>query len=73
MSYLTPRSSEPLRSELLLMLADMAGITVEADDLPRLAVALADQFASIEVLDSVDLDDFNPIVEFDPRWHARTA
>jgi Asp-tRNA(Asn)/Glu-tRNA(Gln) amidotransferase C subunit len=73
MSYLTPRSAGPARSDLLLTLAEVAGITIEPEDLGQLAVALADQLASIEVLDEVDLDDFNPIVEFDPRWHGRPA
>jgi hypothetical protein len=73
MSYLTPRSSGPVRADVLLTLAEVAGITVAPEDLPRLAAALADQLASIEVFDDVDLDDFNPIVEFDPRWHDRPA
>jgi hypothetical protein len=73
MSYLTPRSSGPVRAELLLALAEVAGIAVAPEDVPGLAVALADQLASIEIFDAVDLDEFNPIVEFDPRWHGRPA
>jgi hypothetical protein len=73
MSYLTPRSVEPVRPEVLLTLAEVAGITLVSEDLAQLAVALADQLGSIELLDQVDLDDFNPIVEFDPRWHVGPA
>jgi hypothetical protein len=73
MSYLTPRSVEPVRPEVLLILAEVAGITLASDNLGQLAVALADQLGSIELLDQVDLDEFNPIVEFDPRWHDRPA
>jgi hypothetical protein len=73
MSYLTPRSVEPVSTDVLLTLAQVVGVGLVPEDLAGLAVALADQLGSIEVLDNVDLDDFNPIVEFDPRWHARTA
>jgi Asp-tRNA(Asn)/Glu-tRNA(Gln) amidotransferase C subunit len=72
-SYLTPRSAGPVRLDVLLTLAEVAGITVTPEDVDQLAVALADQLGSMEVLDQVDLDDFNPIVEFDPRWHVRPA
>jgi hypothetical protein len=70
MSYLTPRSAAPVPPDVVLVLAGVAGLTVVPEDLAQLAVALADQLGSMEVLDLVDLDDFNPIVEFDPRWHG---
>jgi hypothetical protein len=73
MSYLTPRSAAPVPPDVVVILAGVAGLTVVPEDLAQLAVALADQLGSMEVLDLVDLDDFNPIVEFDPRWHDGTA
>ena len=73
MSYLTPRSTAPVPTDVLLTLAGIAGITLAPEDQAQLAVALADQLGSMEVLDLVDLDDFNPIVEFDPRWHVGPA
>jgi hypothetical protein len=73
MSYLTPRAAGPVRADLLLTLAEVAGISLAPEDLDQLAAALADQLASIAVLDEVDLDAFNPVVEFDPRWHGRPA
>jgi Asp-tRNA(Asn)/Glu-tRNA(Gln) amidotransferase C subunit len=68
MSYLTPRAGGPVSRDVLLTLARVAGITLVPEDLAQLATALADQLGSIEILDEVDLEEFNPIVEFDPRW-----
>ena len=69
MSYLTPRSSEPLSFDLLFALAEACHISIPAEDLAPVAASLADQLAAIDVLDQVDLGDVNPCVEFDPRWH----
>lgn len=70
MSYLTPRAHEPAAADVLLTLAGIAGFKVPPEDLPQLARALADQLASMQVLDTADLSDHDAVTQFDPRWHA---
>ena len=69
MSYLTPRSSEPVSFDLLFALAEACRISIPAEDRAPVATSLADQLSAMEVLDQVDLGDINPCIEFDPRWH----
>jgi hypothetical protein len=68
-SYLTPRSSEPLSFDLLFALAEAVKLSLPAEDLAPVAASLADQLAAMDVLDQLDLGDINPCLEFDPRWH----
>lgn len=49
--------------------AELLGIAVTDDDLAWLADALAEQRAVEAVLDDLVLDDVDPLVTFDPRWH----
>jgi Asp-tRNA(Asn)/Glu-tRNA(Gln) amidotransferase C subunit len=51
------------------LLARLAGLPVPPEDREPLAAALRDQLASVTVLDELDLEDVNPCVEFDSRWH----
>ena len=49
--------------------AELLGIAVSHDDLAWLADALAEQRAVEAVLDDLVLDEVDPLVTFDPRWH----
>jgi hypothetical protein len=49
--------------------AELLGVTVSRDDLAWLADALAEQRAVEAVLDDLMLDEVDPLVTFDPRWH----
>jgi hypothetical protein len=49
--------------------ARLLGVVVDDDDLAWLADALAEQRAVEAVIDSLMLDDVDPLVTFDPRWN----
>jgi Asp-tRNA(Asn)/Glu-tRNA(Gln) amidotransferase C subunit len=49
-------------------LADVAGIKVPEEDVEPLVGALRNHLKGMEVLDRLDLEEFDPIVVFDPRW-----
>ncbi|MGH3219814.1 MAG: hypothetical protein ACRDPY_14090 [Streptosporangiaceae bacterium] len=49
--------------------AELLGIAVSDDDLAWLADALAEQRAIEAVLDDLVLDEVDPLITFDPRWH----
>jgi len=51
------------------LLAEMSGLRLPDDDLPALAEALAAHLAFVEPLLLADLDDANPALTHDPRWH----
>jgi len=69
MSYLTPSSGAAISLELLYAAAEIAHLELPPEDVPALATSFADHLAGIAILDRVDLTDFNPSLEFDPRWH----
>ena len=48
MSYLTPRSSEPVSFDLLFALAEACRISIPAEDVAPVAASLADQLAAME-------------------------
>ena len=68
MSYLTPSSGRVISPEVLRVVAELVGIRVPVTDEAALARSFADQLSAMDMLDSVDLSAFNPVVEFDPRW-----
>ena len=46
---------------------------IVTQDLAPLATAMANQIASIVLLEQLDLAQVNPILEFDPRWPETEA
>jgi hypothetical protein len=54
--------------ELVERLAGLVGLALPAGDLEPLQLVLVHQVASAEALRSLELDDVEPIVSFDPRW-----
>ena len=69
MAYLQPTSGEPISHEAITDMAMALGLTIPPEDLEALAAALRDQLASIERIETLDLTDMSPPVQFDPRWH----
>lgn len=55
-------------SSTVRALADVAGIKVPEEDVEPLVGALRNHLKGMEVLDRLDLEEFDPIVVFDPRW-----
>ena len=54
--------------DLIEQLATLAGLAVPNEDLDLLQAVLANHIASSRALLSLDLEDTEPIVSFDPRW-----
>ena len=50
------------------MLAEVAGIKLPEEDVQPLVGALRNHLKGMEALDRLDLEEFDPIVTFDPRW-----
>jgi hypothetical protein len=69
MPYLRHTGAPQLSPDTVELLARVAGLTLPPEDVEPLAASLADQLASIALLDRLDLANVNPIVDFDPRWH----
>jgi len=55
-------------ADVVRALAGVAGISVPEEDVEPLVSALRNHLKGMEVLDTLDLDDYDPIVTFDPRW-----
>jgi hypothetical protein len=51
------------------LLARLSGLRVPAGDLEGLAGALEQHLAFVEPLLAADLDDTDPALTHDPRWH----
>lgn len=51
------------------LLAELAGLRFPSDDLAPLAEALEVHLAFVAPLLQADLDDVNPSLTHDPRWH----
>lgn len=73
MAYIQPSGVAPLSTEQVQELARLAGLQVPDEDLAPLAIALANQIASMAQLDQLDLAQVSPILEFDPRWPETEA
>ena len=56
-------------ADQVIAAAELLGIAASDDDLAWLADALAEQRAVEAVLDDLVLDEVDPLVTFDPRWH----
>jgi hypothetical protein len=55
-------------ADVVRTLAAVAGISVPHEDVEPLVGALQNHMKGMEELDSLDLDESDPIVDFDPRW-----
>jgi hypothetical protein len=59
---------EDVDADVVRTLAGVAGISVPEEDLQPLVGALQNHLRGMEKLDGLDLDESDPIVDFDPRW-----
>ena len=57
------------RVDQVIAAAELLGIAISDDDLAWLTDALAEQRAVEVVLDDLALDEVDPLITFDPRWH----
>jgi Asp-tRNA(Asn)/Glu-tRNA(Gln) amidotransferase C subunit len=60
--------AEDVDADVVRTLAGVAGITLPEEDVEPLVGALRNHLKGMEVLDSLDLEESDPIVTFDPRW-----
>jgi hypothetical protein len=68
MSYVRSSKSKDIPPETITTIAELLQVPIPEEDLPSLAAAVRDQFASIDPLDKLDLTDVSPCFQFDPRW-----
>ena len=73
MPYLRNTAAVPITLDTLQMLARLVGLTIPPEDIEPLGRALADQLASIALLERLDLAGVDPVLDFDPRWGDHTA
>ena len=59
---------EEVDADVVRTLARVAGISVPDEDVEPLVGALRNHLRGMEVLDGLDLEEYDPIVTFDPRW-----
>jgi hypothetical protein len=59
---------EEVDAEVVRTLAAVAGISAPEEDVQPLVGALRNHMKGMEELDWLDLEEFDPIVDFDPRW-----
>lgn len=59
---------EEVDAEVVRTLAAVAGISAPEEDVQPLVGALRNHLKGMEELDRLDLEEFDPIVDFDPRW-----
>jgi hypothetical protein len=54
---------------VIVALGTLLGLTIPDEDLQPLSTALRDQLASVDRIESLDLEGASPAARFDPRWH----
>jgi hypothetical protein len=60
--------SEDVDEHVVRALARIAGVVIPDEDLAPLIAALRSHLAGMEALEALDVDGYDPIVTFDPRW-----
>lgn len=70
MGYVKSSAAAEIAPETIAAMARLLGLAIPPEELPVLAAAVRDQFASIVPLEALDLTDTMPAIEFDPRWEA---
>ena len=73
MPYMRHSEAQQISPDELQMLARLVGLTIPPEDIEPLGRALADQLASIALLERLDLAGVDPVLTFDPRWGDHTA
>ncbi|MFN8591937.1 MAG: hypothetical protein U0031_10810 [Thermomicrobiales bacterium] len=68
MAYVKSGAASDIPIETVAAMAQLVGLAIPPEDIGGLANAIRDQFESIVPLESLDLTDVMPAIEFDPRW-----
>lgn len=68
MSYLSAGDDQGISQEVVELLAQLARMPPPGDA-ATLATALGDQLGAVELIDRLDLENVQPALWFDPRWH----
>lgn len=71
MGYVKFSDAEAIDPAMIEALALLLGLAVPPSETPHLADAVRGQFASVAVLEELDLTDIMPALEFDPRWEVQ--
>lgn len=69
MAYIQSSGGEPIPPEQIVDMARLLDLSIAEEDLEALSIALRDQLASIQRLETLDLDGIAPSHHFDARWH----
>jgi hypothetical protein len=70
MGYVKSSAGTELPRETIEAMARLLGLAIPPQELSILAASVRDQFDSIMPLETLDLTDIMPAIEFDPRWVA---
>jgi hypothetical protein len=63
---------EEVDEDVIRVLARVAGIRIPKEDLAPLIAAFKNHVTGMAELDSLDLEEHDPVVIFDASWGART-
>jgi hypothetical protein len=70
MGYVKSSAGTEIPRETIEAMARLLGLAIPPQELSILAASVRDQFDSIMPLETLDLTDTMPAIEFDPRWVA---
>ena len=70
MSYVKFSDTAEIDPAIVEALAILLGLAVSGAEAPILSEAVRGQLASVQSLESLDLTDIMPALEFDPRWES---
>jgi hypothetical protein len=70
MGYVKSSAGTEIPRETIEAMARLLGLAIPPQELSILAASVRDQFDSIMPLETLDLTDIMPAIEFDPRWVA---
>jgi hypothetical protein len=70
MGYVKASAGAEIPAETIEAMARLLGLAIPPQELSTLAASVRDQLDSIVPLETLDLTDIMPAIEFDPRWVA---
>jgi hypothetical protein len=71
MGYVKSTAATEIPVETIAAMVRLLGLAIPPDELPALGASVRDQLESIIPLETLDLTDIMPSLEFDPRWEDR--
>jgi hypothetical protein len=70
MGYVKSSAATEIPPQTIAAMARLLGLAIPPEEIVGLAASVRDQLDSIMPLETLDLTDIMPAVEFDPRWVA---